>query len=132
MENTDDRIKVTQINKEIRKAKIRKFFKDRKEDAKNVGKWCVENAELAVPLILAAGGTVGWVAKQVAKSHNEHERKREEYRRDCRSWDPSLGEYLSLRRPLSTREKVELDYRMQSGERKSDILDSMNLLDYRH
>lgn len=44
-------------------------------------------------------------------------------------YDRSLGHYWKLRRELTNEEWLEIDKRKKNGERLSDILDDMRVLD---
>lgn len=88
--------------------------------------FCINNKDVVVPVALTlAAGTVkiGKLAMKTRKL-NKEEQLKEEY---C--YDRSLGHYWKLRRPLTNKEWLEIDSRKRNGERLSDILSSMKVLD---
>ena len=90
-----------------------KFYYDHEDE---IRKW----APIVVP------GAIGSV--KLAMKH----RKREEERRyaDCRHWDPRKGTYYWSKRPLKSRELLELDRLYDQGYSKGEALRRMGLLRY--
>lgn len=87
--------------------------------------WCYENPMLSMILIPSAIGAVGTIATATAKSIKT---KSEEKKRTMQIYDPEMGQYLDLKRPLKVSEKVELAERHRAGENITLILDDMNRL----
>ena len=54
---------------------------------------------------------------------------KEQNLKDLYCYDRSLGHYWKLRRELTNEEWLEIDKRKKNGERLSDILDDMRVLD---
>ena len=106
----------------IRKARMKAWFREKYEDAKDFADRNKEVLAVAVPVI---GGVVTAGIKAIskhAKLHKEHHLKNEY----C--YDRSLGHYWELRRKLTNSEWVEIDKRKKNGERLADILDSLKVL----
>ena len=120
------------MNKKLEsmKSKISEKAKKAKEGlgkAKEAVKaWAKENPEEAAGLLCSAifvGG--GAVVKAAGKAKKD----KEEYKdRECRQWDPVTGQYYYTKRPLKMDEKLELDRRMQNGERKGMVLKDMGVM----
>lgn len=62
------------------------------------------------------------------KAANRRERARDERRRECRIYDPSLGDYWELKKPLTNNERLEMTERINNGECRGSILDDMGKL----
>lgn len=88
--------------------------------------FCINNKEVVVPvaITLATGAVKLGKLAMKSKNLNKEEQLKEEY---C--YDRSLGHYWKLRRPLTNKEWLEIDSRKRDGERLSDILSSMKVLD---
>ena len=113
-----------EINDEV-KAK----FKEKKDKAVNQVKekgnavldWMVDNP-------VKAGIVVTFGTKILGTALNNFKTRKNVYNRNTREYDPSLGFYYDLRRPLTNKEKLELSRRHNNGEEIGDILDSFNVL----
>lgn len=93
---------------------------------KQAYKWCMDNPEMAVAIgsVIFAGG------KYLGKAVIKHQQiKEQEDVKNLYCYDRSLGHYWKLRRELRNDEWIEIDRRKQQGERLSDILYSMRVLD---
>lgn len=88
--------------------------------------FCINNKEVVVPVAITLATGAVKLGKLAMKSRNlnKEEQLKEEY---C--YDRSLGHYWKLRRPLTNKEWLEIDSRKRDGERLSDILSSMKVLD---
>lgn len=88
--------------------------------------FCINNKEVVIPVAvtLATGAVKLGKLAMKSKNLNKEEQLKEEY---C--YDRSLGHYWKLRRPLTNKEWLEIDSRKKNGERLSDILSSMKVLD---
>ena len=93
---------------------------------KQVYEWCKDNPEYAIAIgsAIFAGGK--YCAKAAVK---HHQIKAQEDVKNLYCYDRSLGHYWKLRRELRNDEWIEIDRRKQNGERLSDILFSMRVLD---
>lgn len=96
-----------------------------KTEAKKAAKWVIDNKEVALPAITLGLGTA---YKIVRTAHAEAKDQREERAKMLTTYDRSNDTYLRLRRQLTTKEKVELDERMQLGQTKTQALYQMGLL----
>lgn len=96
-----------------------------KEKYDGVKDWCCENPQLVVTIAASAVGLATTGIKAVSRHHNlrQQERIKEEY---C--YDPKLGHYWTLKRPLKNNEWLEIDRRRARGERMANILRSMKVL----
>lgn len=93
---------------------------------KQAYQWCKDNPEMAITIgsVIFAGG------KYCVKAGVKHRQiKEQEDVKNLYCYDRSLGHYWKLRRELRNDEWIEIDRRKQNGERLSDILYSMRVLD---
>lgn len=102
-------------------------FKDKMGRIKDAVKiWAKENPEEAAGLVCSAvfvgGGAVVSAAQKKKKEMDEFNE------RETRQYDPVSGQYYYIKRPMKSREKLELDRRMAEGERKGAILNDMKLI----
>ena len=85
----------------------------------------------AHPLFAMCVGTalLGLITKTVTAvtrvAISEHQLKREEQLKDYRVYDRATGDYVTLNKPLTGSEQVELATRRQGGEMVTLILDDM-------
>ena len=88
--------------------------------------WCKANPQeaLAIGGVILSG--VCYLGKAAIKRSNI---QAQEDVKNLYCYDRSLGHYWKLRRELRNDEWLEIDRRKQNGERLSDILDSMRVLD---
>jgi len=97
-----------------------------KEKTAKAWQWCKENPEYAI----AIGGAILSGGKYLGKAAIKHKNiKDEEDVKNLYCYDRSLGHYWKLRRELRNDEWLEIDKRKQNGERLSDILDSLKVLE---
>ena len=104
--------------------KIDEFKRKVKEKATKAIDFVVENRGaivVAIPFVLAG-------FSEFNKAANRHERAREERRRDSRVYDPSLGDWWELKKPLTNNERLEMETRIENGEKRGDILRDMGKL----
>lgn len=106
----------------IRKARMKAWFREKYEDAKDFADRNKEVLAVAVPVI---GGVVTAGIKAISKHAKLH---KEQHLKNEYCYDRSLGHYWELRRKLTNSEWVEIDKRKKNGERLSDILDSLKVL----
>lgn len=115
-------MKPVNFKREVRKARIKKKFKDGFNKTRI---WFCNNRELVLvmgPAVIGFGATALKVAGRRSKLRKEKQLK------DLYCYDRSLGHYWRLKRELSNREWVEIDKRKANGERLADILDELRLL----
>lgn len=112
---------IEELKLRARDAKEKVIFK-----TKEAYQWCKDNPDLALGIGTAifAGGK--YLAKVGIK---HHQIKEQEDIKNLYCYDRSLGHYWKLRRELRNDEWIEIDRRKQNGERLSDILYSMRVLD---
>lgn len=87
--------------------------------------WVAKNKEISLPVITLGLGTAYKIVRTI---HVEAREQREEKAKMLTTYDRSNDTYLDLRRQLTTKEKVELDERMQCGQTKTQALYQMGLL----
>lgn len=115
-------MKPVNFKREVRKARIKKKFKDGFNKTRI---WFSNNRELVFvmgPAVIGFGATAIKVAGRRSKLRKEKQLK------DLYCYDRSLGHYWRLKRELSNREWVEIDKRKANGERLADILDELRVL----
>lgn len=100
------------------------------EVTKAVGAYCVENKEVAVVVASSLVSVVGCGVKVAAKGHAY---KKDKNDRKSRIYDPHMGTYHYLRKPMTKSQEREFNRRVKNasntGETYFDILDSMNVLE---
>lgn len=83
--------------------------------------WAIDNPIKA--------GVIFLILSRVGQSAMRERRHRwSSIDRECHEYDPSLGVYYDLRRPLTNKEKLELSRRHANGEAIGDILASFKVL----
>ena len=102
-------------------------FKDKMGRLKDaICQWAKENPDEAAGLVCSAVFVGGGA---VVKGISDKKKEKEEYEeRECRQWDPVTGQYYYIKRPMKSKEKLELDRRMANGEKKGQILHDMRLI----
>ena len=112
------------------KGKVKEKIEKAKEKAGRVkyalGEWARENPDQAASAIGTA--VFGGGAMLYSMASRKAKKNKEFNERECRQWDPVTGQYYYTKRPLSSREKLELSRRMRKGESKGDILYDMDVL----
>ena len=96
------------------------------EKTKKAYCWCIENPETALAIVGAVLSGAAYIGKAAVKRSNI---KAEEDVKNLYCYDRSLGHYWKLRRELRNDEWLEIDRRKKDGERLSDILNSMCVLE---
>ena len=106
------------------KEKMNAFVEKGKDKVRDGCRFIKDNPA-SVPIICAgiAGGS-----KIISKSISAYSTKKQMDLQMRRIYDRSLGRYIELKRPLSTREAIELEARRMNGENITMILDSMGLV----
>lgn len=103
---------------EVRKKKVKDFFKSIPQKAKYV--W---DNDKEVIMLIAPG--VIYLVKRLGKHKDE---RKEAFHRDCQIFDHSLGMWHDLKRPMKAKEKELFAKRKKAGESTLSILASMGLL----
>ena len=106
--------------------KFQRFKRKTVARAEKVIDWAKRNKDTILVLAPAVIGGTATIVKVVGKRVNLH--KTEELK-NLYCYDRSLGHYWALRRELSNAEWLEIDKRKKEGERLSDILDDMKVLE---
>lgn len=97
--------------------------------AHNVYVFAKENPELCGIVVTAGTYAVHGLVKGVKMIHRTGNFRRDKYLKERYIYDRSLGMYLKTRRPLRNNDYIIINKRRQNGEKLSDILASMRLLD---
>ena len=120
---------IVDFNKQAKKIKRKK---KREERWNKILNWCKNNPEYTALFLSTASGIVVFVVKgvvsitkQTIKTKNL---KKEEDLKNLYCYDRSLGHYWSLKRELTNAEWLAIDERKKNGERLSDILKDLNVL----
>lgn len=112
-----------ELERARKKAQIREWFQDKKVKART---WCYEHKE---QIITYGPVVVGGIAEGAKMLLKHAALAKEQNLKDLYCYDRSLGHYWKLRRELTNEEWLEIDKRKKNGERLSDILDDMGVLD---
>lgn len=117
-------IDMKKLNWEIKK---KKFTEAAIQKARQASAWIRTNQELLVVAIPAAATATS--ASKIARTvFHRSNMKREERERQTNWYDPSLGHYWQLKRPLKQSEQLLVNQRRKSGESLGDIFASMKVL----
>lgn len=108
-----------ETKRRARKAKVVYCFQKSKE-------FLINNREKVIAGVPIVIGGIATVVKVVGKRSNLN---KQEKLKDLYCYDRSLGHYWKLRRELTNKEWLEIDSRKKAGERLSDILSDMKVLD---
>lgn len=123
MENTERNEEVVSVNKfkqELRKRKVKQFFKDLPE---KTCRFIDDHREI----IVATAPVALWSLKKIIKVSGE---MHDSYQRDREIYDYSLHRWCTLKRPLRPHEELEFKRRRAAGESVYDILNTMRILKY--
>lgn len=96
-----------------------------KPQVKNAVEWSIEHWYIVGPAATFVGNRV---KKYIDERPKEKRIEEQKYLKEIYVWDPSLGHYWQLRRPLTNSEWLEIDRRRGAGERMSTILTSLRVL----
>ena len=66
--------------------------------------------------------------REVNKMANRHKSRKDEQRREKRLYDPSLGGWWDLKKPMTNNQMLEVEARVNNGENRGDVLRKMGLL----
>ena len=105
-------------------AKAKRACKNTREGIKNLITWSAEHpmeaSAIATGVTTVVAGTTK-VIKKAAKTRAEEERMR-------RYYDPKTYNWVTCRRELTGKEKIEFSRRRENGESVTRILESMGLV----
>ena len=121
-ENVIIEVDVRRFRREQKRAQFKEKLKSKLRQTKN---WVIENRDLVLTLTPVIVGGLATIVKVVGKRSNLN---KEEELKELYCYDRSLGHYWKLKRELSNQEWLEIDRRKKNGERLSDILSDMNVL----
>lgn len=99
------------------KQKLKNTYEKTKQRCGACLEWCVDHPTLAV----AIGSAICGGARKAYKIHTERKHATTIY-------DPRNGMYVTIKRPLSTSQKIELDRRRTDGESIVKVLSDMRML----
>lgn len=91
--------------------------------------WAQENPSEAASALVGAITFSGTSLIAIGKYQKKRrDLKKEEDERNSRVWDPEMGIYWETSKPMNQKQKLEYSRRVNSGESRGDVLDSMKLL----
>ena len=97
--------------------------------ARNAIQWVKENQETVGILTTVGAALLGGGVKITKSLVRTHNLKKEQYNKERYIYDRSLGMYLHTRRPLRNKDYITINARRKNGEKLSDILSDMRILD---
>lgn len=108
-------------------------FKTKAEDLKNTAidkasaawDWAKANPQYSIPLALSCAKIAEVTIRHACRMHKFNT---EEIERRSRIWDPQLGYYHRLRRPMTSEEIRYYNRMLEAGMTRFDILDQMRIL----
>mgnify|MGYP007069887838 CR=1 FL=1 len=107
------------------KEKVHDFTARLKLKWEDFKKFCSENKEAVLAVLLVLIPAISKMASSGAKAYAEH---KEDRRRQTDYYDPRTGEHWYTKKPLTANQKLNLEQRYNSGESKGAILKDMGLL----
>jgi ABC-type nitrate/sulfonate/bicarbonate transport system substrate-binding protein len=114
-----------ELKKLKKKAERREKYDRFKQKLNQAWTWCIDNPEKAIPIGVAVGGGIAKGAKTISR----HAKLKEERElKDLYIYDRSTGFYWKLKKPLTSRQQMEINLRKTNGEKLGDILNSMRVL----
>ena len=108
--------------KDLRKAQRKAWVREKVQAAKD---FMSDNKEVLVIAITSIIGLGKMVTKSINKTVNL---RKEEHLKNEYCYDRSLGHYWELRRKLTNKEWLEIDRRKKNGEKLSDILKGLMVI----
>lgn len=117
-----EKINFKDLKWSIKQQQLKNWWNKKKREAED---WASKNPELTATILAGAGAGLVYVAKDTYKSHKK---AKEEKDRLTKAYDPSLGYYWTLKRPLTSSELLRVEQRHKQGEPYGEIYRSMNLL----
>lgn len=110
-------------------SKWERFKAKTKEKYNQTKEWCEEHKELVLAAVPVVIGGVFEVIKTGMKYHDRAEEREAELKKRCSEWDPKVGSYVDIVRPLTGDEKEEIARRTrEEGVTKTELLKQMGLL----
>lgn len=121
-----DVVKWEEIKSKIdeRKEELKKedsFLGKAKKKTKEITKWVIENPEKVAAIASGTLLAVKTVSKVTGKARDWHHR-------EMTQWDPSSRQQLTLRRPMTRREKIIFADRVSHGGGTYSTLKDMGLI----
>lgn len=110
-----------EIKREQFKRKIREKTSKTCEVARNFWNRNKEAIVILTPVIISGIGMIN-------KSVKRREDKKEEEKRERRVYDPSMGDWWDLKKPLTNNERLEMERRVSEGELRGSVLKDMGKL----
>ena len=112
-----------ELERARKKAQVREWFQDKKM---KVQTWCYAHKDQIITYGPIVVGGIAAGAKMLSK---HAALAKEQDLKDLYCYDRSLGHYWKFRRELTNDEWLEIDKKKKEGERLSDILDDMKVLE---
>lgn len=91
--------------------------------------WVKDNPETAGICATVGTAVIGGgvkIAKNLVRTHNLH---KEQFNKERYIYDRSLGMYLRTKRPLRNKDYIAINNRRKNGEKLSQILQDMKILE---
>ena len=110
-----------EINKENLKRKAKDIYDGAKKQAVKAANYCMEHPVEALSILTAVTACTNKLVRY-------KQTKAEDRRRQVDFYDNRLGTHAIARRPLSTKEALEVEKRYKNGESYKSILWDMRLL----
>jgi hypothetical protein len=95
------------------------------ESYDNVKRKVEEHPAEAFTLTMVAIPGVLKIINSIIRAHSQNQVAKHD---KCDIYDPRTGEHWYTKRPLTSKQQLNLEQRYKAGESKGRILDSMNLL----
>lgn len=104
--------------------KVKEKVSVAKEKIKSGAKIAWDNRAdiMAVGTVLIAAGSM------MNKSAKRRDEKKETAIRERRVYDPSMGDWWDLKKPLTNNERLEMEARVANGELRGEVLRDMGKL----
>lgn len=114
------KLKWTMKKKQLKESAVR--------TAKRTSEWVKQNRDALIVAAPAMAATAASVTKGARIVLHRHNVRRDERTRQTNWYDPSLGHYWQLKRPLKQSEQLLVNQRRKNGETLGDIFASMKVL----
>jgi hypothetical protein len=105
-------------------AKVTSFKEDVKETLRKAPDWISENKEVCIAFLVS----VGAVVKQSISLYDHTQQRKQQMSVEWSVWDPNLGIYWYLKRPMTSSEKKRLMRETAGGVPVGEVLESMHIL----
>ena len=100
-------------------------WRTRLEEAKRKTK---EYAEVALNFVCDHKEAILFISPFLIKGAKAFNEKSQRNKQDRRVWDPEMGIFWQLRRPMTQEEKRYFTERVKRGNNRGDILEALKLL----